>query len=160
MKKCKGYMLTIQGTIFENFQFQQLKHDFFVMENGTLPDKKCYENNYQILDEEPQTCDVNICCSNFASSKIVNIVRSGNNAKKHLSTTKNEFLTYQQLCRRIQHLQDVLNSEKLKSLNRCRKIERLNKSLELHQRFMMVIKDNYIPKLHEIVKVAISSKRS
>ena len=57
-------------------------------------------------------------------------------------------------------MQDVLNSEKLKSLNRCRKIERLNKSLELHQRFMMVIKDNSIPKLHEIVKVAISSKRS
>ena len=103
-KKCKGYMLTIQGTIFENFPFQQLKHDFFVMENGTLHDKKYYENNYQILDEEPQTCDVNICCSNLASSKIVNIVRSGNDVKKHLSTTKNEFLTYQQLCRRIQHL--------------------------------------------------------
>ena len=67
--------LTIQGTIFENFPFQHLKHETFVMENGTLHDKKCYKNDYQILDAEPLTCDVNICCSNLSlSSKIVNIV--------------------------------------------------------------------------------------
>ena len=63
-------------------------------------------------------------------------------------------------CSRIQHWQDDLNPEKLKSLNSFRKIERLHKSLKLHQRFMMVIKDNSIPKLHEIVKVAILSKRN
>ena len=79
---------------------------------------------------------------------------------KHLTTATNIYLTYSQLSKRIHNLQNSLNVERLKSLNKDRKLYSLNKSIELHQRFMMLIKENSTPKLHELVKVAISSKRS
>ena len=40
-----------------------------------------------------------------------------------------------------------------------RKLVNVNKSLELHQRFMLHIRENNIPKLHELVKVACNRNR-
>lgn len=71
----------------------------------------------------------------------------------------NRYLTFKQLENRTQHLHATLNKEKLKSLNNNRKLVTLNKSLMLHQRFMILIRENSIPKLHELVKVAMNRKR-
>ena len=45
------------------------------------------------------------------------------------------------------------------SLNQNKKLAYLNKTLALHLRFMLLIKNNSVPKLHEIVKVAFSRQR-
>ena len=103
---------------------------------------------------------INSCCAELIKNeKFKKLIDNANDPEKHLTTVKNMYLTYSQLTKRIGNLQNSLNQEKLKSLNRTRKLISLNKSLELHQRFMILIKENSIPKLHELVKVALRHKR-
>ena len=82
------------------------------------------------------------------------VINSANDPDKHLTVVNNQYLSYNQLIKRTQNLSAKLYEEKMKSLNKNRKIIYLNKTMALHQRFMVLIQDNSVPKLHEIVKVA------
>ena len=159
MVTCKGFTVSLSGNLYENFPFQLMKEGSdFVFESSRFHDKQCFMNGYNLFNTEPSNNDINNCCAQLLSKqKLQKYIDNANETQKHLTTATNIYLTYSQLSKRIHNLQNSLNVERLKSLNKDRKLYSLNKSIELHQRFMMLIK---ITKLHELVKVAISSKRS
>ena len=162
MVTCKGFTVPLSGNLYENFPFQLMKVESdFVFESGRFHDKQCFMNGYDLFNTEPLNNDINNCCAQLLSKqKLQKYIDNPNEIQKHLTTATNIYLTYSQLSKRIHNLQNSLNVERLKSLNKDQKLYSLNKSIELHQRFMMLIKESSTPNLHELVKVAISSKRS
>ena len=118
--------------------------------------KKQSTTVYQVFQSPT---NINVCCSELdKNEKLHKYITNANTPGKHTTTTNNCYLTFNQLSNRVRHLQSSLNKERLKSLNNDRKLVRLNKSLLLHQRFMIFIKENSIPKLHELVKVVMNRK--
>ena len=159
-QKCSGYNPVVQdGDIYENFPFHHLNSwKDVVFEDGTFHSPQCAESMYRL--EISNATGVNHFCEMLSENeKMQKYITDANDPNKHTSTTNNKYLTFKQLGNRVQHLQSTLNKEKLKSLNNNRKLVRLNKSLLLHQRFMILIRENSIPKLHELVKVAMNRKR-
>ena len=115
----------------------------------------CKNNNYLLMDG----CFgmQNQCCQALDKNVYFRkLVDSGNVPDKYLTTAKNEVLSYHQLTDRARHLSTKINQERLQSLNQNKKLAYLNKTLALHQRFMLLIKNNSVPKLHEIVKDAFN----
>lgn len=155
---CSGFTIPSVNGIYSSFPFQILKDTpEIIFENGSFHDEKCCSNNYQLFNANP----VNECCSNLNYSTSLNKIsqRMANN-EIHLSHYPNKFLSFDQLNSRIHNLQGKINAQKLVNVNQLRKNKRLINSMELHQRFLMLINENSIPKLHELVKVALKSKRS
>ena len=107
----------------------------------------------QIYVSENGDTFMNKCCSDLQyRTKIQNISKNGNDKKRHLST-------YKQLDNRIHHVCSLLSANQLRELNNNKKLARISKSMELHKCNLLLIKENLIPKLHELVKVAINNKR-
>ena len=173
-RKCNGYVPPLVGSIWENFPFQLLDTDTaplkdVVFENGVFHSKNCFENMYllpmtlpdvHVTTQHNNNNNTHPDCSNLVNHEaLTNYVNNACDADKHLSTCQNKYLNHNQLCKRVTHLRSSLNSTKLKSLNRERKLVNVNKSLDLHQRFILHIKENDIPKLHELVKVACNRNR-
>ena len=157
--KCKGYIPVITGDIYEYFPFHVVKKLNVVFECGVFHTQGCMNNGYRLFDNV--VGPVNECCDNLrCHEKLSKIVNQANDTELHLSTVNHEVLSYGQLIKRTRQMSKNLSNEKMKSLNKARKLKHLNKSLDLHQRFMMLIRENSIPKLHQIVKVALSGKKS
>ena len=55
---------------------------------------------------------------------------------------------------------EQLKSEKLKSLSVEQKFRNIHKTVDLTQRMMIVMKENSVPRLHQIIKTAMRNKRS
>ena len=158
---CQGYKPILNGTVYRNFPFHLLEsHDDIVFENNSFHQITCQTNQYYLFDVNNPN-KVNSVCSELGEhAKFSKILENANDTQKHLSTAKSENLTYHQLTERLGNIKAKLNDVKLKSLNRNRKLFNLNKSLELHQRILILIKENSIPQLHELVKTALKQKRS
>ena len=158
---CQGYKPILNGTVYRNFPFHLLEsHDDIVFENNSFHQITCQTNQYYLFDVNNPN-KVNSVCSELGEhAKFSKILENGNDTQKHLSTAKSENLTYHQLTERLGNIKAKLTDVKLKSLNRSRKLFNLNKSLELHQRILILIKENSIPQLHELVKTALKQKRS
>ena len=69
------------------------------------------------------------------------------------------YLTYEQLDDCIRHVRSLLSANQLREFNNNKKLARMSKSMELPKRILLLIKENSIPKLHELVKVAMNNKR-
>ena len=160
MNKCKGYIPALAGNIYKNFPFQLLGSDQLeniVFENGSFHVKSCSSDCYFL---NPNESDVNMLCAKLeVHEKLKTYIDNANDMDKHLSTATNMYLTHNQMSKRVSNTQKSLNQYKLKFLASSRKLCYLNKSLALHQRFMLIIKENSIPKLHEMVKVSMNRKR-
>ena len=73
--------------------------------------------------------------------------------------TNNVYLSHAQMELRLELCKKNLNDYKLNHLNLTRKVSRLNKSLNLHHRFLHLIQDNRIHRLHELVCIALKNKQ-
>ena len=155
---CSGYVVPSISGIYSIFPFQLLKDiPQVIFENGVFHHQDCSTNGYQLFKTDP----VNECCSNLKyHTRLNKITERIPNNEIHLSQTQNKYLSFSQLDSRLHSLQRRLSVKKMENLNCLRKNQKLVKSLELHQRFLMLIKDNSVPKLHELVKVALKSKHS
>ena len=124
--KCMGYMFQSTEDVSLSFPFQLLKEENdYVYENKRLHDKECFNNTYLALTDSVQIdvsengdTFINKCCSDLQySTKIQNISKNANDKKKHLSTCKNMYLTYEQLDNRIHHIRRLLSANQLRELN-------------------------------------------
>eukprot|EP00111_Clytia_hemisphaerica_P014543 TCONS_00042817-protein len=159
IKKCFGYVPALAGEIYSNFPFQLLSTTLndIVFENGAFHAKECVGKNYILHISYPFDVRTNKECLDLKNHNVFQSwVTSSNDMDKHTTTAKSIYLTHEQLCKRVVKMGNSLNNYKLKFVSATRKLNTLNKSLELHKRFMLLVKDNSIPKLHEIVKVSLS----
>ncbi|XP_066914918.1 uncharacterized protein [Clytia hemisphaerica] len=162
IKKCFGYVPALAGEIYSNFPFQLLSTTLndIVFENGAFHAKECVGKNYILHISYPFDVRTNKECLDLKNHNVFQSwVTSSNDMDKHTTTAKSIYLTHEQLCKRVVKMGNSLNNYKLKFVSATRKLNTLNKSLELHKRFMLLVKDNSIPKLHEIVKVAMNRRR-
>ena len=90
---------------------------------------------------------------------MIQLIESSNDDSKHLSTANNSQLTFSQMGSRIKNYRLQLQKKKLEVLSKSKTIFRLNHTLSLHQRLMLLIQENSIPRIHEIVSVALKHKR-
>ena len=115
-----------------NFPFHLLEtFKDVVFEDESFHDTSCKNNKYLLFDIN--TCKkVNPSCSALANNKqLTNIITNANDPDKHSSTTKSEYLTFNQLNQRLLKTKSQLNEQKLKSLDVNRKLLNLNNLLPL-----------------------------
>ena len=135
----------------------------FVLEDKKLHHRKCQDNNYLLYDYHSSGSTSNICCQYLSMMKNTTLKALLERASKsdiHLGPINNRFLNFHQLDHRIKHSRDSLQKSKLSSLNIVRKVAKMAKTLELHKRLMILIKDNNIPQLHHILTIAMKNHRS
>ena len=72
----------------------------------------------------------------------------------------NVFLTYSQLVQKSEkHVQEMV-TQRLKNFNANKQLNRLGKALSYHKRFMVLLSENNIPRLNQLVAVALRNRRS
>ena len=72
----------------------------------------------------------------------------------------NRYLTFSQLENKINKLEQQKKLLTIEKYQLNKKTERLGKTLSLHKRFLLEISRNNIPRLHNLVNVALKNKRS
>ena len=114
--------------------------------------------NRTIKDE---TNYVNIICSNIAeNSTMKSILHRSSQGFDELKTFNNKYLTHQQLSRKCNSYHAELNKSKLQIFHMQRKLNKLGSTLDMHQRFLLSVSQHNIPRLKELVAVAMRNKRS
>ena len=75
-------------------------------------------------------------------------------------TTNNDMLSLQQLCDKLAHVQKEKRDLRLQVLNSNFKNSKLYGTITIHERLMLLISENKIPRLQQLVKVALNNNRN
>ena len=94
------------------------------------------------------------------TKKVQNIVQYMNNHELYKSHTNNTYLSHSQMELRLEVCKKKVDAHRLKVHTTSKTILRLNKTLQLHQRFLLLIQENKVHHLHELVCVALRNKCS
>ena len=157
---CEGYRPALLGSLFDNVPFHLLKDckDIVFSDEG-FHHASCKHGQY-LLNIDNDDTNVNQCCVDLHSHpKMKTWIENANDPVKYASTAHDHHLTIHQLQQRLDNYRKRYSAEKFKSLNTKRTLTRVHKALELQQRFIVLIKEHNIPKLHQLVKVASSRGR-
>ena len=157
---CCGY--SPRSDVYANFPFQLLpQHQNIVFSKGVLHANTCAENNFLLESESSDNC--NKCCSNLQYNNLLNdVIKRSYLPYNESSIVKmnNIFLTYSQLVQKGDKLREVMLAQRLKIFNANKKLIRLGKTLSYHKRFMILLSENNIPRLNQLVAVALRNRRS
>ena len=113
---------------------------------------------------EPSEDDFN--CNKCCSDLEYNSVLRGLTERSHLTyspqllKTQNIYLTYSQLVEKNNAYRKTVQSLKVLNLNKDKKFHRLGQSLSYHQRFMVLMSENNVPRIQQLVAVALKNRRS
>ena len=157
---CEGVDLTNQiGNVYSNFPFQLLETCTFVFSNGKFHSEECSFKHYVYDGTGP----VNWTCGHLVNaSNMKKIIKRsqeeivGSEAPRHNFI----YLTYRQLSSKIEALIKDKSLQRLERYKVNNKLERLNKTLSLHQRLLVQISENNVPRLQGLVNVALKNNRS
>ena len=115
-------------------------------------------NGYHINEEDPENPQVNKSCAVLEHSpSLAQVLKNMEDTDFHKSHAKNINLSHNQLVERIENYRQLFQEQRMQTFNLAKKNIRLNKTLE---RFLLMIKNNDIKRLHDIVKVALNAGRS
>ena len=135
------------------------KWSHIIVNHNTIHHKKCFSNNYILRDDG--THDVNKCCDDLRYNKALNdiITRASLNVTE-LPCYSCKYLNFTQLHAKIQVFEKIKNELKLEGLNNKRNLARLGGSLGLHQRLVSLMATNNVPRIKELLSVALRNRRS
>ena len=154
--KCAGYRPIITQ-LYHNFPFQLLaEKNYLVFEAGVFHSKECYDLEYTLRQSDHNS---NNSCTALKDDKFIKLYTGQSNGYSDKSKLNDKYLTYIQLTQRMQNIRATASKARLSMLNKNRSLQRLNKTVALHQRFILLIKDNAIHTLHKLVKVAVNRNR-
>ena len=71
-----------------------------------------------------------------------------------------EYLNYEQIVQLLQEKEKKIKELTLKGLNDQRKIKYFSQCLQIHERILLCLKTNDIPRLHQIFEVCFNNNRS
>ena len=103
--------------------------------------------------------EVNSVCQELCNlQSFKNIVER---SVKHFSEleTHNKYLSFSQLSDKSNHYQAELNKSKLEIIKLRSRINKIGETVSMHQRFIMHIANSDIPRLKELVQVALRNNR-
>ena len=147
------------GDFLDSFPFQSLPQRIVVC-GKTLHAAECFNNNFLlfqnacITDNQEQ---LNLCCSNLKyDNKVKQIQKVTTDINCAVSHVNDKYLSYTQMHKRADHLRHKNQELRLQCLISRKQIARLNKTLDIHQRIMICLKDHDIPKIQQILTAAIN----
>ena len=150
---CTGYKPNVPNPFSLNYPFQLhalMKLPFSVSEER-LFSEKCRLT----VDLPGEACE---SCEMLPFMKAVEQIESrAHVADKHINL---HFLTYSQLQERIEKLKTERSDLWLSSLNQAHKLNRIAKSLEAHKRLVFCLSENDVPRLRQLLKVALRNGRN
>ena len=161
VKYCVGWQP--QGTdLFEQFPFQLLPTmKSVVFSNSSFHHVECMQNNYMLKDVAVEDNQVNVVCLRLQEdSNVKSIMKRSTEPFKQLATYNNRFLNHRQLSNKCTSYRKELQKSQLDTMNMHRKLNRLGSTLDMHQRFLLCISQNNIPRLQQLVSVAVRNRRS
>ena len=148
---CKGYVPANIQKLFLNFPSQLLEDTSFIHANGVFHGNECAVGNFVCQTFK----DINDCCEILAYDSTMKKIVTQSMVLEPSPQINNRYLTFLQLENKIDKLEKqrrLLAIEKYKFNN---KAARLGKTLSLHKRFLLEISRNNIPRLHNLVNVAL-----
>ena len=158
LRKCLVFSLQTTTGVYSNFPFQQLGELDLVFERNVFHHPSCADKGYQLDISETE---VNKECENLRyCTSLQTITKRRKSNDDNLRRMNNKYRTYKQLDRRIKKCREYHDNLMCKHLNTERRLQRMGKTLELHEHFLYLIKENKIHNLHELVNVALRNNRS
>ena len=162
--KCAGVYLSCPpgSNIFHCFPFQLLQKKNLVFENGNFHHTACAARGYQIVDIslESSTPMNKICYNLMYSSNVEKIVQNMLDTDFYKTTTQDENLSHMQMKQRLDKVRNDAKQIQLQNFNLIRKVERLNKTLDLHQRLLVLLKEGKVHRLKQLLSVAMRNSRN
>ena len=151
------------NTGFDNIYIKLACHQLsaldIVIEDNKLHNSTCKESGYRVCDGNY----VNKLCSDLQySQKLKKILERGRKsyAEKELLVTNNTYLSHNQLCEKAHMLQEEKRRLRLQVMNTVFKNSRLCATLSMHQRLLVSISENNIPRLQQLVNVSLKNNHS
>ena len=156
--KCRGFEPLIDN-IHAQLAPQPLYDLNIVVEHKTLHHVSCYENSYQLL---PGNHLANQSCSDLKySPRLTKHIERGQKIyNDDLRSTKHGFLTHQQLSEKAKKVQEEKRTLRLQLMKSRFKCSKLCATLSIHDRFLVSIAEHNIPRLQQLVTVALKNNRS
>ena len=161
---CKGFRFMVSqiGDVYKKFPFALVPlQQEFVFENGSLHQQSCADGNYHLSSPSDDDPLCNVSCFNLQfTNSVKKIISHIDDESLHKKPMNNVYLSHSQLVLRLQSAQEKLKKSRLQVLSQSHVIRRLNKTLQIHQRFLHFIQTNRIHRLHDIVEVALHQKKN
>ena len=159
---CKGY--SPNDEVYELFPFQLLPTmKTKVFKNNSFHHVDCMKHNYVLQNQSTGDSgdETNTMCARLSDeSNLKTIVERSVKPFQELATFNNRFLNHRQLSNKCVSYRQDLRNLRLDNMNMVRKINRLGRTLDMHQRFMLSISQHNVPRLQQLVAVALRNKRS
>ena len=158
IRKCSSYTVKLCCNIYLNFPFQLMQEiPHVTFENGVFHDNDCLDNNYMIFSAFSGE-QSNGCCTNLEWNNSFKKVIDRNNSDiedPSMGRMNNKTLTHSRLVKKVECTQSEKRELRLRLLNATVRNSRLCGTLALHQRFLVNISEQNIPRLQQLLSVAL-----
>lgn len=162
-RKCQGFRLLVRNPndVYTTFPFTLIPEKGLVFENGSFHHKNCLLKNYLVFEPHSENRSMNQDCFNlqFQPSQ-QKMITNMHNTTLHKTHVNNHYLSHKQMELRPKHHKDQEATYRLKVHSQSKTIARLNKTLDLHQRFLHSLQEHRVHRLHDLVNVALKQGRS
>ena len=156
--KCHGHKLDI-GDVHSNLACHLLSSMNIIMENNTLHHVTCAINEYKLF---PGNSVANkICTDLLYSIKLNQLVERGKKSyKEDLISMNHLYMSHTQLSEKAKSLSEEKRELRLMLMNSFFKNSKLCTTLSMHERFLVSISEHNLPRLQQLVNVALKNHRS
>ena len=154
--KCAGFKSGLDEQLFTQFPFQlfEFKDLPFIIENRKFHGVHCCNSNYRYVKNSISN-EMNIECFNLKfNTKLNKICERAFNENKHLN---HQYLNYNQLTSKLENYIEIINNQRLNSLNKELMIINYRNKLSLHKRFYNLIVQNDVQRLRQLLKVCFNN---
>ena len=160
-EKCKGYQVKMMD-IYSELPCHILEGEMsIIIENRNFHHTDCAANDYAL---DPDRNETNKMCEDISySTKVKKLENRGKMQYKTdtpLRTTNNKYLSHRQLCDKAEILQAEKRELRLQFMKSEYLRSKLCATLTLHQRFLVLMSDHNIPRLQQLVRVALNNDAS
>ena len=156
--KCRGYQVRSVSNLYQSIACHELGNIDVVIENSNLHHESCAKNCYKT-----ENGDINEACDNLQySTRLRKIIERGQKSVDDTSLIKcnNIFLSHNQLSEKARNMRAEKEEYRLKLMNSVFRHSKLCATLKLHERFTLLISDHNVPRLQQLVSVAMRHGRS
>ena len=158
LRYCSGFLPDPPINILQDFPFQILDGQSFVISKSKFHTTRCSMKNF-IMDINVDG-QINRDCALLGKDSSLNkiIVRSQNDdPSTHIP---NDYLSFNQLKGKLENNQKKVSLLSIENYKLKNKVEQLGKTLSFYKRFVIYIAQNKVPRLHFLVNVALNNNRS
>ena len=158
--RCQGYDLEVER-FYENFPFQLLPTLPHIIVCGSVFHHVSCANDSFHLQPDAQG-NINKCCLSLKSDEKLSAIAVRGKlpvAELH-GHINNVFLSHVQLNEKCTQLRKSKNLLQPDLLKKSKRVHKLNSVLGLHQRFMVLLSQNNVPRVKELISVALKCNRS